>query len=210
MNAIVIGSGPTGSNVALTLLEKGFDVEVWDVGKDECCAKSNNAGFIDFKNYDGINKYFLGNDFEGLISPISDELFKVPVNRDYLVQSFDSLYDVHSSSFHPAISYSKGGLANGWGANVGAYKDNDVIDWPLEYADLFPYYEKVYRRIGITSSDDHLSKYIDTGFETQEPIKLSEQDEILLSAAQRKYNESSSIIVGRSRIPLCQDSCPVS
>ena len=35
MSVIVIGSGITGSNVALSLLEKGESVELWDFGKKE-------------------------------------------------------------------------------------------------------------------------------------------------------------------------------
>ena len=49
MSIIVIGSGITGSNVALSLLERGENVELWDFGKKENLDTINNENFKDFK-----------------------------------------------------------------------------------------------------------------------------------------------------------------
>ena len=86
MSIIVIGSGITGSNVALSLLEKGKSVELWDCGKIENLNTTNNNNFIDFKKD-------LNNSVESLIgkkdnqfpNPSDQKLFKIPPLRNFLL-----------------------------------------------------------------------------------------------------------------------------
>ena len=86
MSIIVIGSGISGSNVALTLLEKGENVELWDYGKDENLDTINNENFEDFKKdiNNSVNS-LIGNRKEKSINPYNQKLFEIPPLRNFLL-----------------------------------------------------------------------------------------------------------------------------
>ncbi len=79
MTIIVVGSGPSGTNAALTLLKKGKDVAIWDVGLEEKAFPDKNMNFNQLKaGLEDPQTYFLGNNFDALMSPISSELMEYP------------------------------------------------------------------------------------------------------------------------------------
>jgi len=206
MKAIVIGGGAAATNVALTLLEKGVFVEMWDVGKVESNNKTGQGGFLDLKNQHGLEKYLLGENLDGIISPVSNDLFRIPPNREFISRGTQSSFYSQKNSFFPTVSFAKGGLANGWGANVGAYKKSDITDWILDYDEISPYYQKIYSKIAVTKGEDLLSDYLDTGFESQDPVSLSLQDQILLNSSKNKINKTSAILLGRARLAITNDN----
>ena len=51
------------------------------------------------------------------------------------------------------------GLANVWGAGCYRFDDRELCDFPIEAADLRPYYDQLTEHIGITGTDDDLTRY---------------------------------------------------
>ncbi|TMG81215.1 MAG: lysine N(6)-hydroxylase/L-ornithine N(5)-oxygenase family protein, partial [Betaproteobacteria bacterium] len=47
---VVVGSGVSGAHAALTLLERGHDVELWDVGREEKPFPEPGATFHELKD----------------------------------------------------------------------------------------------------------------------------------------------------------------
>ena len=50
MKIVVVGSGVSGTHAALTLLERNFDVELWDVGREVDSFIEKGVTFNDLKN----------------------------------------------------------------------------------------------------------------------------------------------------------------
>ncbi len=86
MSVIVIGSGISGSNVALTLLEKGENVELWDIGKKENLDTINDENFEDFKKdiNNSVNN-LIGDKSVEPLNPYKQKLFEIPPLRNFLL-----------------------------------------------------------------------------------------------------------------------------
>src|SRR6202171_1306234 len=108
---VVVGSGVSGAHATLTLLERGHDVELWDVGREEPTFPMQGATFPELK-----------------------DLLRYPPSREFLTSSEDSLWNLTSDSFFAYGSFAKGGLANGWGANALAFDDNDLAEWAASFS----------------------------------------------------------------------------
>ena len=159
MRIVVVGAGVSGSHAALTLLERGHDVELWDVGREEAAFPEAGVTFHELK--ERLNDpiaYFLGPDLAALIPPTSAELLRYPPSRRFLSASDDQIPAFLPEGFVPYTSYSKGGLANGWGANALAFDDDDLSDWPVAFSDMESAYRRVYERIPVAGPvEDDLS-----------------------------------------------------
>ena len=135
MSAIVIGSGITGSNVALSLLEKGESVELWDFGKKENLNTINSANFIDFKkNLEHSVENLIGARNNQFPNPYNQKLFQIPPLRNFILDKQQVNNEISNlNNFDIYQSFNKGGLANGWGANCIPYNETDVQDWGIDY-----------------------------------------------------------------------------
>ena len=92
MRIVVVGAGVSGSHAALTLLERGHDVELWDVGREEAAFPEAGVTFHELK--ERLNDpiaYFLGPDLAALIPPTSAELLRYPPSRRFLSASDDQI-----------------------------------------------------------------------------------------------------------------------
>jgi choline dehydrogenase-like flavoprotein len=119
MKIVVVGGGVSGAHAALTLLERKFSVELWDVGREEDPFPEKGTTFHDLKkSLDDPVTYLLGSDLSTLIPPGSEELLRYPPSRNFLTSREDDLWGFQSNSFFPFGSCNKGGLANGWGAKL--------------------------------------------------------------------------------------------
>ena len=106
---IVVGAGVSGAHAALTLLERNFNVELWDVGREEHSFPVATTSLHDLKKtLDDPIAYFLGKDLSALIPPATDELLRYPPSRHFLTTKNDSLWGFSSDSFFPYGSLNKG------------------------------------------------------------------------------------------------------
>ncbi len=202
---IVVGAGVSGAHAALTLLERGCRVELWDVGRAEAPFPAAGLSFDDLKQQlDDPVSYFLGSDLRGLIPPAVPELLRYPPSRGFLLEPGETAGFV-SDGFTPFGSFAKGGLANGWGANALSYDGNDVADWPVPYAELDAAYRTVYRRIPVAGPrEDDLASHLVGVYPSQEPVALTEPDRRLMQtyAARRKSLAAAGVKLGLARLAV--------
>jgi len=207
MSFIVIGSGISGVNAALTLLERGKEVELWDVGITDDFKDSQLSNFksnVEFKK--SLTKpyeFFYGENLHGISTPQSNSLFSLPENRNYYLKKDSEFWNFNQNKFDLVTSLSSGGLANGWGANSMPFNDDDIADWPMSISYLNKDYKKVYSRINVTKCSDELSNYYDE-FGSQENITLEQSDQYILNNYNRrkKYFTEKNIFLGKARLAI--------
>ena len=149
----IIGSGAGGSPIALELSAAGYDVVVLEKGpfltqadfyKDElaCCRRSVYTPNLQ-------NEFHVIEDYDG-----SDEQGKQKWSSE---STYDSGWDFWNGNMVGGSSNVMSGyfyrlkpqdfhLRSEYGPIKGA----NVVDWPISYADLEPYYSKVEHVVGIS------------------------------------------------------------
>jgi choline dehydrogenase-like flavoprotein len=205
---VVVGSGVSGAHAALTLLERGLEVELWDIGEEEPPFPEPELSFGELKEHlpDPVG-YFLGRDLEALVPPTAQELLRYPPSRRFMV-SGAGLDEFIDHGFSPYGSRAKGGLANGWGANALAFDDGDLVGWPISFADLEPAYRTVAARVPVAGPvDDDLTAHLQGVYPSQPPVRLASNDERLLNAYQRRRGRLRGLGVkmGRARLAVITD-----
>lgn len=206
MKIVVIGGGVAASHAALTLLERGLAVEMWDVGREEPPADHPGVSFHALKaELADAPDYFLGSRLEALIQPGADELLRYPPARRFLLPTADPLWPFEGDGFHPYLSMSRGGLANGWGANALAYADDDLRGWPVRAAELAPDLATVLRRVPLAGpQQDDLSPYLGGAEPNQPPVALTETDAWLMRRYRRVRTRLNrdGVYLGHSRVAV--------
>lgn len=204
MKCVVVGSGPSGANAALTLLKRGKKVELWDPGVDEPPLPCPDASFHELKGQlADPQEYFLGRRFEALLPPGGGELLRYPPSRKFLLPRQHPLWPYAGDEFQPQASFSRGGLGAGWGANAVSYDDDDMRDWPVKFADLAPAYAEACRRLPLAGPVDELSTYFPGAIPNQPPVRLNRHDTDLLAAYEKRargIQAATGIHLARARI----------
>jgi choline dehydrogenase-like flavoprotein len=209
MRIAVIGAGVCGSHAALTLLECGHEVELWDVGREEKPFPEPSATFQELKGClaDSV-AYLLGPELEALIPPTGPELLRYPPSRDFLTPRQDLLWSFLCDEFLPYAAHVRGGLANGWGANALSFDDSDVTDWPVSFSDMEAAYRTAYRRVPVAGPiDDDLSPYLTGTYPSQPPVRLSGCDERLLRTYKQRRRKLATlgVRIGQARLAVVTD-----
>jgi hypothetical protein len=99
-------------------------------------------------------------------------------------------------------SFAKGGLASAWGAGLYRCIDDDLVNLPINAADLSPYYDRLTREIGISGDDDDLTPFFGSTEGLLKPVRLSRKLSKLLAVYQRKRGElnDEGVFLGKSRL----------
>jgi choline dehydrogenase-like flavoprotein len=204
MKTIVVGSGPSGVNAALTLLQRGVAVELWDTGREEAPFPQPQSSFHGLKEtLDDPHAYFLGKRFEALLPPGSGELLRYPPARSFLTAPDDPDWPYTGQDFTPFHSFTRGGLGVGWGANALSFDDDDLKDWPITFSDLASAYAEACQRLPIAGESDALSGYFPGVTPNQPPLQLSPHDARLLAGYERRaaaIQRRHHVQLGRARI----------
>lgn len=66
----------------------------------------------------------------------------------------------------------RGGLTNMWGALSLPYSDRDLGAWPVNAADLAPYYRRIARLTGVSGRRDGINDYFEEDFVNRPPIEM--------------------------------------
>lgn len=198
-NAIIVGSGAAGVSAALAL--KNANTLVIDVGNNppQISKDSLNVPYVQSrKNKEDQFSDLIGDNFESLNNIFNSYLspkLKGPYMR-YIIEK-SHLLPVKTTSFDPMISFSKGGLANGWGAGVYRYSDLELKKFPIDLNDLNPFYDKLTEEIGISGINDDLSQFFGKPKNLLPSIKIDSISNILLNKYQKyrgKFNKNGIYI----------------
>ena len=171
-DAIVVGSGATGGFAAKELAEKGLNTLVLEAGPALPEANFQKAGgnFSSIGSTSRIKAGLTGHHKQARASFYSgDKAF-------LFVNDWDHPYTSSQDFFLFLRGKNVGGRFLSWG-RVGlrmsdyafkAYSKEGVgVDWPVDYQELLPYYEKVEDFLGLIGANDNIpfvpnGKYIKT------------------------------------------------
>lgn len=203
---LIVGSGASGVHFALTVLKKGFNVTMLDVGhpKPEVVNPNDSLNALK-RNLNDPASYFLGNDYRGVFFPSTGgEYYGTPPNKDYVFSGVDN-FNYQAQGFAPLMSFARGGLAEAWTGGVYPFNDDDLQDFPFGYRELKPYYEEVAQRIGVCGEQDDLARLMPVHDHLLTPLKLDAHSELLLQKYKNKragLNQKQGFYMGRSRLAV--------
>jgi choline dehydrogenase-like flavoprotein len=209
---VVIGSGASGVHFALSVLQKGYDVVMLDVGRVRPPIVNPSDSFADLKRTleDPVG-YFLGPDYEAVVYPGSaGEYYGFPPNKTY-VFSTPRAFVTRPAGFEPLSSFAQGGLAEAWTGGAYPLNDTDLAPFPFGYRDLEPSYGEVARRIGINGEPDDLARFYPVHDGMMPPLRLDRHSTLLLERYERSrahLNETLGCYVGRSRVATLSATAP--
>jgi len=200
----VVGSGASGVHFALTLLEKGRDVELIDVGNASPSVALPSASLMELKEtLDSPVEYFLGAGLESAVLPENGEdIYGFPPGKQYI---FDrpTGFEVATDGFDPVYSFARGGLAEAWTAGCYPFSSGEIEDFPFAYEELASGYDEVAGRIGISGALDDLARFYPEHAHLQPPHALDEHSSRLADRYDRRrewLNKELGCYVGRTRV----------
>ena len=146
-NVVIVGSGASGVHFALSLLRKGYDVHMLDVGGSGSQPINPQDSFVELKaRLIDPAAYFLGEDFSGVFLPeFKSEYYGIPPSKSYVLANVND--GVRTSGFSPLWSFAQGGLAQAWTGGVYPFNSAELEEYPFCYGDIEPYYSEVAKRI---------------------------------------------------------------
>ena len=201
---IVVGSGASGVHFTLSLLDKGYEVTMLDVGYKASESLNPNDNIVKLKtNLTDTVKYFLGEDFEAFIPPDHDsEYYGFPPSKNHVFARPPQL-KCSSNGFSPLFSFGEGGLAEVWTGGAYPLNDDELHDYPFSYDELEPYYNIVAKRIGISGARDDLETFYPFHDSIMPPLDLDPNSSHIFSSYTHKkkhLNAKYQFYMGRSRI----------
>jgi choline dehydrogenase-like flavoprotein len=201
---VIVGSGASGVHFALSVLQKGYDVVMLDVGRVKPPVVNPQDTFVDLKrNLDDPVRYFLGEEYQAVVYPGSaGEYYGFPPNKSYVFAP-PRAFVTDATGFAPLSSFAQGGLAEAWTGGAYPLNDDDLAEFPFNFRDLEPHYVEVARRIGITGVADDLARFFPIHAGLMEPLRLDRHSALLLERYERRrrdLNDDLGCYLGRSRI----------
>ncbi|MEJ0058325.1 MAG: GMC family oxidoreductase [Terricaulis sp.] len=171
-DAIVVGSGMSGGWVAKELTERGFKTLVIERGKKI----THGEDYLDFKapweldNRGRIPEDELAEDYA-----IQRTCYAfTTANKHLFVKDSDHPYlTPEGRPFNWLRGYHLGGRSLLWARHSYRWSDLDYeanakdghgVDWPIRYADMAPWYDRVERFAGISGSREGISNLPDGQF----------------------------------------------
>ncbi len=200
---LIVGSGASAVHFTLSVLKKGYEVTMIDVGFERSEAVYPNASINDLKGRlkDPVD-YFLGENFESFIPPDYEaEYYGFPPNKNYVFHK-PQQFTFSSSGFAPLFSFAQGGLGEVWTGGVYPLTDSELTDFPFSFDQLLPYYNEVAGRIGVNGMVDDMQMYFPWHDNLMEPLDLDRHSDMLLSQYSKKrdlLNDRFGFYMGRSR-----------
>ncbi len=195
-DAIVVGSGLTGSLAARELTQAGLEVLLLERGSPRLCPSLPASSFpsIDLDDFHIQRNCYL---FEG------------PNLAHYFVNDREHPYlSDPDAPFWWIRGYQLGGRSATWAGQSYRWSDLDFnanlvdgagCDWPIRYTDLAPWYSKVERLIGLTGRKEGVPQIPDGEF--GKARSLNAVEEHLRKTLQGKFTRlltPSRIAEGRS------------
>ncbi len=202
-DAIVVGSGMSGGWAAKELTERGLKVLVLERGKDIDPAKdyTDMLNPWDKKHFDKIPEEELKRDY----AVQGDVYAMYESTKHFWVKDSEHPYEnAEGKSFKWRRGYHLGGRSIMWarmsyrlsdydfGANLA---DGHGVDWPIRYADISPWYDKVETFAGISGNRDGLPHLPDGQF--LPPFEMTAVEKHLKASIESNY-DTRHMIIARS------------
>src|SRR4030088_1080856 len=201
-DAIVVGSGISGGWAAKELTEKGLNVLILERGK-------NIEHVKDYVNATKAPWEYL---HRGGRTRAMEEAYPV-LKRDYPLNEKNLAFWVNDKeSPYTEVKrcawyrgYQVGVRSLMWGRQSYRHSDFDfeanakegiAVDWPVRYAEMAPWYDKVARHAGIAGSHEGLAQLPDGQFQPAMPLNCGE--ELIAGRLTKLFGGQRRIIPGRT------------
>ncbi len=177
-DVLVIGSGASGGWAAKQLAEAGLKVGLLDAGR-----VLSPADYSEHKPVFELKYRNKSDNFIRKTRPKQRDCYACrEYNSDWFVNDLEEPYSTAAGKPFSWQGRTRvvGGRTNVWGRQSYRYSDLDFKaasfdgfgeDWPLSYADLAPYYDKVEEYVGITGMNEGVYELPDGKF--QPPMGLT-------------------------------------
>jgi choline dehydrogenase-like flavoprotein len=202
----IVGSGPSGVHIALSLLRKGYAVTMLDVGfsKPPIVNPQDNLNSLKRNLADPV-AYFLGEDFQGVVLPTFEkEFYGIPPSKSYIFKSPPG-FEWRARGFAPLFSFAAGGIAETWTGGSYPFNDAELADFPFRWKEIGPCYEEVARRIGIIGVEDDLARFHPFHAGLLPPMDLDLHSARLMQEYEKRksaLNRKLKTYLGRTRIAV--------
>jgi choline dehydrogenase-like flavoprotein len=202
---LVVGSGASGVHYAITVLQRGEEVTLLDVGYERPTAPHPDATYTELKERDDDPlTHFLGERAEHVVypGPLSKP-YGFPPAKAYVFRH-PAAWSLRRHGFDPLVSFARGGLAEAWTGGSYELDERDLAAFPFALGELQPHYATVAGRIGVTGERDDLERFspMTAGYDT--PLPLDTHSARLLQAYHKRRDRVNALGVyfGRSRVAL--------
>lgn len=202
-DAIVVGTGISGGWAAKELCESGLKTLVLERGR---MVKH-------IEDYPTMNDDAWDYPLKGELSQEDEKKYHVqkrvgwaPMedNKHFFVNDLEHPY-VETKRFDWIRGYQVGGRSLTWGRqsyrcsdiDFGANKKEGIsIDWPVRYADISPWYDKVEEYIGVSGENLGLKQLPDGKFQPQMALNCVEED--FKKSVAEKFDDGRLVTIGRT------------
>lgn len=205
-DAIVIGSGMTGGWAAMELTRLGLETLVLEAGRPIDPA----ADYVmSVQPWQMPFRGMRDRTAQAIAQPIQSTCYACDEwSAKFFVDDREHPYTTaDGTSFSWIRGRQVGGKSITWGRQVYRWSDLDFganaqdgfgIDWPIRYADLAPWYDRVERAIGVSGTAEGLPHLPDGAFQPGMPLNAGEM--VLRDALARRYGGSRRLTIGRCAI----------
>jgi len=205
-DAIVVGSGATGGWAAKDLTEKGMKVIVLEAGRSLNPAKDFREHTWPYElPYRGM---YPQTELFRERQPIQSRCYACnEYGRHFFVDDTENPYTTpNGKPFAWIRGRQVGGRTITWGRQSyrlsdfefkAASRDGFGDDWPISYADLAPYYDRVEEFVGISGSTENVPQLPDGKF--LPPMKLTCGEQLLKKTVEKKWKDRR-VMIGRAAI----------
>lgn len=154
----VIGSGPAGIFCAKALVERGFQVDIIDVGQEleEKTQKIVNTAAVTPPTQ-------WSNDLRRTLSHNPTMRGKKPRKQSfgsdyiYATNNPHAAYQAHGTEIAP--TFAKGGYTTAWGGAILPLPPENMKNWPFEFSALEPDYKSVLQEIPYAATPSELDRH---------------------------------------------------
>lgn len=193
-DALIVGSGLVGSWVAKELVEAGLDVLMLEAGpRLEPDEVSDTKAWNPWRRRQAARR-----------QPIQIQNAAWASNPQLFVDDFDNPYVVTANTpFTWIRGRQVGGRSLTWGGVTLRFSDHEFRGperdgigprWPITYADLAPFYDKVERFLGVSGSRDGLTQLPDGVF--LPPARFTERERVFKTRVEERWSDRR-VIIGR-------------
>ena len=171
-DAIVVGSGISGGWVAKELCERGVKTLIIERGRHV----EHKKDYLDFATpWEVPNRGSVPEDEVAQHYPIQSQSYAFnSATKQWWVRDSEHPYETpEERPFSWIRGYHLGGRSINWGRQSYRLSDLDFtankldghgIDWPIRYADLSPWYDRVERFVGVAGANEGLEQLPDGQF----------------------------------------------
>jgi choline dehydrogenase-like flavoprotein len=98
----------------------------------------------------------------------------------------------------------RGGLTNVWGGGMFPFTDRELAGWPVNAADMDPYYRIMAEEVGVCGEPDALGGYFTRDYVNRPPLRTSRVIEALRDTTNRHGRSAAGyrLVAGASRLAL--------